>query len=59
MLKFKGPYDFDSDQDYYEYLQQVEDYYNSLNDREPDDPDEPEAEDRDCDYWASNCWGRG
>lgn len=49
------PHNFDSDHDYYDYLAKGSGAY------EPDEPEEDwrEPEDGDCDYWASQCFGRG
>lgn len=52
MRRILPPHFFDSDEDYYAQFHQVAE--------EQDEPDETfEERDRDCDYWKSNCYGRG
>lgn len=48
-----SPWQCDSDQDYYAQFEEPN--------YEPDRPEEDwrEPKDADCEYWQSNCYGRG
>lgn len=48
---------FENDVDYYAQFDD-DDYREVLGDNYPDEQD-LDFEDRDCDYWTSNCYGRG
>lgn len=48
-----SPWQCDSDHDYYDQFDRDE----TENDEPPEDWREPE--DGDCEYWESNCYGRG
>lgn len=51
--RFYSAWECDSDVDYYEQ-------FNLQPERdEPDDREDDRYDDRDCDYWESNCYGRG
>ncbi|TNG94032.1 hypothetical protein FHQ28_05420 [Pasteurellaceae bacterium USgator11] len=55
--RFISAYNCDSDEDYYAQFEDHED------ESEPDDDDwdawGDEQHPQDCDYWQSNCYGRG
>lgn len=53
--RIRSPWECESDVDYYEQFE--EQVTNEDDFIEPDDDFEPF--DNDCEYWKSNCYGRG